>query len=92
MFIINFLKALSTPQQVKEQLFEMYGTKLCHSLLLCVVSRIPENNVLSCFNHCYRGNKWVGSTVQQPHCSYYVLGEKEEEKRREEKYIPRKVK
>lgn len=59
MLTINFLKALSTPQQVKEHLFEMYGPKLCHTLLLYVISQSPENNVLSCFNHCYRGNEWV---------------------------------
>lgn len=32
MLIINFLKALSTPQQVKEQLFEMYGP---NCVILC---------------------------------------------------------
>lgn len=59
MLTINFLKALSTPQQVKEHLFEMCGPKLCHTLLLYVLSQSPENNVLSCYNHGYRGNEWV---------------------------------
>lgn len=91
MLIINFLKALSTPQQVKEQLFEMYGPKLCHSLLLYVVSRSPENNVLSCFNHCYRENEWV-VLFSNPIAHVMFWGGRRREKEKEEKYIPRKVK
>jgi hypothetical protein len=53
MLIIMFLKAFPTPKG-KEQLFEMFGQKLCHSLLLYMVPQGPENNARSYVNHCYR--------------------------------------